>query len=161
MGQLNLFGVRGRSRGWQSFGRWLSRRQATPAELAGTWPTHLNGVVAEPVSRGGSKGDEVTDQSPLVDKMDRLARLLQAYERDEVWLHVKQFHPLSCQHAQVVVAVEDAAGAVLHESSGWVRSHTFRLDPSLEAVDVGHRFHVARDGAGVRVASAPAYANFH
>ncbi|MDQ3695898.1 MAG: hypothetical protein M3464_20095 [Chloroflexota bacterium] len=99
------------------------------------------------------------DQSPLVDKMGRLATLLQTYGRDEVWLHVKQFHPLSCQHAQVVVAVEDVFGAVLHESSGWVRSHTFRLDPSLEAVDVGHRFHVAR--AGVRVASAPVYANLH
>lgn len=98
-----------------------------------------------------SEGGTVTEQSPIVDQLGRLSTLLLDYGREEVWLHVLQIHPLSSQHAQVVVAVEDDRGEVLRERSGRSRPHTFRLERSLATVEAGHRFRVARDESGVRV----------
>ena len=100
----------------------------------------------------------MTEQSPLIDQLGRLASLLREYGRDDVWLHVTEVHPFTAQHMQVVVAVKDKCGIQLEERPGRPRSHTFRLNRNVPTIDVGHRFHVVRDESGVRVRHIPAFA---
>lgn len=93
----------------------------------------------------------MTKPAPIVDLIGRLGILLHEYERDEVWLQVKEYYSFSSQDPQVVVAIEDANGSELRNSSGRARTHTFRLDPNLPTIAVGQRFHLARDDSGLRV----------
>ena len=98
----------------------------------------------------------MTDESPIIDPLGRLAFLLREHERDDVGLHVTAVFRLTSQHVQVVVIVMDNQGTPLRERPGRRGSHTFRLKDDGPTVDVGHRFHVAREGTDVRVRHVPA-----
>ena len=104
------------------------------------------------VNGEGLEGAAAAPQiSPLIDRLGRLATLLQDYGREEIWLEVRQVYPFAVQQPQVVVEVTDPGGTALRQPSGLASSLTFRLDPTVGSVNVGDRFRVRREGEQIRV----------
>jgi hypothetical protein len=93
--------------------------------------------------------------SPSARETERLLRLLDAYNRDELWLRTEQVYALAEQPGQVRFAVVDADGTEVADRSGVVRPHTLQVYAPAAKVVPGQVLQVRRDGTGVRVQILP------
>jgi hypothetical protein len=93
--------------------------------------------------------------SPNLAEIRHLVSVLDAYDRDELWLRVKHIYDLPMQATQFTADVIDVSGDVLRDTSGLQRSHTFQLSSSSLQIETGQRVRLARDGEGVVVNVLP------
>ena len=93
--------------------------------------------------------------SPSPAEVERLVRVLDDYGRDELWLRAGHFYTLLTQPDQITFVAEDAAGRVLADRTGQVRSITLQLHARSIQIALGQRVHLARAGQGVRVEILP------
>ncbi len=91
----------------------------------------------------------------------RLLRLLDAYDRDAIWLRVRHVYHLSIQPDQISFDVLDVDGTVLRDRWGRIQRQTWQaLTPDLH-VAYGDQVHVCRHGDGVRVRYLALLAELH
>ena len=79
----------------------------------------------------------------------RLLDLLQAYDRDELWLRIRRHYQLLSQPDQLWFEVVDAQGVELCDRFGRVHSHTLQAPASWGLVLAGQLVHLSRSGGGV------------
>jgi hypothetical protein len=93
--------------------------------------------------------------SPSEREVERLLQLLQAYDREELWLRVRQYYRLADQLDQVCVDVVDEAGQTLVDRAGRTCLHTLQVVSPMPSVDPGQVVALSRDGASVRIDFLP------
>lgn len=90
-------------------------------------------------------------RSPSERETERLHSLLDAYDRDELWLRVRSYYHLAEQPDQISIEVVDASGQGLSDRGGRRLLHTLQVVPPVVAAGPGQLLVVRRAGQDVWV----------
>ena len=88
-------------------------------------------------------------------RVSRLQRVLDSYDRNEVWLRVTNVFRLEGQASQVTFEPVDAAGRVIPDRVGRKRRHTFQAAFPLTQLVPRQVVFLAREGVDVRLHILP------